>query len=393
MKLTVVGGSYWESCAFPNSREFYGSGLRAALAFAKLVSTEFHTIVGADTLPLLQSIAATRGVELKIAQGPATFAFEYLHGLAVPVYYPSEKLEYPRLRVEGDVVLAFGMMEGNSVIHGKTVVYDPQAPNSPMPFESNGSTAERLAIVCNQTEARNLAGHDDLLEAGRKLLQNAAVEVVVIKHGAKGAMVFIQGKTDAIEVPAFLLKPRSLIGSGDIFSAAFTYHWALKNCNPVEAARLASKAAAYYCATLVLPIDPLAVEESNPKEARAMEKRVYLAGPFFSPAQLWMIEEMRRCLLGQGLKVFSPYHDVGLGEPHDVAPQDIEALEKCDLVVAVLDGQDAGTLFEVGYARALKKRVITYHADEHKKHLTMPIGSDCDVYDNLVAAVYSAAWE
>ncbi len=106
-----------------------------------------------------------------------------------------------------------------------------------------------------------------------------------------------------------------------------------------------------------------------------------------------MIEETRRSLSGQGIEVFSPYHEIGLGEPKEVAPQDLKAISDCDLTFALLDGHDAGTLFEVGYARSIKKRVVAYHTDENDRDLTMLEGSGCEVYDNFVSAVYSAAWE
>jgi nucleoside 2-deoxyribosyltransferase len=106
-----------------------------------------------------------------------------------------------------------------------------------------------------------------------------------------------------------------------------------------------------------------------------------------------MVEETRRCLMAQGIEVFSPYHDIGLGEPKVVAPQDIEAMSNCDLIFALLDGPDAGTLLEVGYGRSIRKRVVAYHTCENKRHLTMLEGSDCAVYDNFVSAIYAAAWE
>ena len=59
--------------------------------------------------------------------------------------------------------------DGNqSTVRGKApeqAVYDPQAPNKPQDFSENGSTAERLAIVCNQSEARKIAGCESLEEA------------------------------------------------------------------------------------------------------------------------------------------------------------------------------------------------------------------------------------
>ena len=98
--------------------------------------------------------------------------------------------------------------------------------------------------------------------------------------------------------------------------------------------------------------------ESNRKPLGPDEYDVYLAGPFFNMPELWLVDEARLALRGMGLKVFSPYHDVGIGIGEDVAPKDIEALERSRAVLAIVDGVDTGTIFEVGYARALAKPVV-----------------------------------
>ncbi|MBO4522299.1 MAG: nucleoside 2-deoxyribosyltransferase, partial [Methanomicrobium sp.] len=43
----------------------------------------------------------------------------------------------------------------------------------------------------------------------------------------------------------------------------------------------------------------------------------------------------------------------------------LKALDECDIVVAVVDGADAdsGTAWEIGYAYAVKKRVILLRTD------------------------------
>jgi nucleoside 2-deoxyribosyltransferase len=90
--------------------------------------------------------------------------------------------------------------------------------------------------------------------------------------------------------------------------------------------------------------------------------------------------------------VFSPYHDVGIGAAEDVVPQDIEALDECQAVLAIVDGADAGTLFEVGYARAKGIRVIAIAENESAEPLKMLRGTGCEVHSDLTTAVYRAAW-
>jgi hypothetical protein len=392
--LTVVGGTYVERSFFPAVGNIYGSGLRAAAAVSKRgTPVEFHTFVSDGRRADLRATAAIFGIELHASAYPETFVFEYLHTLALPSVDPlAAPKASARLEVRCSQVLGFGMMEGNPLIHGNRVVYDPQCPNNPLPFSANGSTAGELAVVCNQKEARLLTGVQDLPEAGRALLQQSNAKVVIIKHGAAGALVFTESNVSTI--PAYRNRATSLIGSGDVFSATFAYHWLVLREDPVAAAIVASQSTAFYCATQVLPV-PWPLPTSFPLVAVESERplrRVYLAGPFFAPHELWMVNEARQCLEQQGLEVFSPFHDVGLGHPDVVAKRDLEEIEACDLVFALLDGRDPGTIFEVGYARALKKPVIAFSTSEEKVHLTMFLGSGCDIHHNFVAAIYAAAW-
>src|SRR5262249_55468674 len=120
---------------------------------------------------------------------------------------------------------------------------------------------------------------------------------------------------------------------------------------------------------------------------------VYLAGPFFDLAQRWMIEEAYRTLLDHGMEVFSPLHEVGTGLPAEVIVRaDLQGLRKCSKVLALLDGADPGTLFEVGYARALDIPVVALAERFEGENLTMIAGSGCDVVRDFATAVYRVLW-
>jgi nucleoside 2-deoxyribosyltransferase len=170
----------------------------------------------------------------------------------------------------------------------------------------------------------------------------------------------------------------------------------------VEAATEASRAAALYVNNRVLPIlseeieadaeFPFSPLELSDKPLADQEYHVYLAGPFFNIAQRWLVEESRLALRGMSLKVFSPLHDIGLGSGHDVAPQDLEGLKRCRAVLALVDGVDPGTVFEVGFARSLEKPVVALAESTGEEPLKMISGSGCDVVSDFVTAIYRAAW-
>jgi len=94
--------------------------------------------------------------------------------------------------------------------------------------------------------------------------------------------------------------------------------------------------------------------------------------------------------------VISPVHDIGRAadydSPEEVAQQDLDAIERSDLVFALLDHLDSGTHFEVGYARKEGTPVIGYANDFEMGSETMIRGSGCKVYEDLSSAIYNAIW-
>jgi nucleoside 2-deoxyribosyltransferase len=90
--------------------------------------------------------------------------------------------------------------------------------------------------------------------------------------------------------------------------------------------------------------------------------------------------------------VFSPYHDIGIGDPHQVVPKDIVEIKKTDLLFAIMNGLDPGTLFEIGYAKALGKRVVVLAENIGINDLTMLIGTDCEITADFATAIYKASW-
>jgi len=60
--------------------------------------------------------------------------------------------------------------------------------------------------------------------------------------------------------------------------------------------------------------------------------------------------------------------------------------------LGILDAPASGTVFEVGYARALKKPVYALAQTVGDEDLKMIIGSDCRVFADFVTALHHVAW-
>jgi hypothetical protein len=105
--------------------------------------------------------------------------------------------------------------------------------------------------------------------------------------------------------------------------------------------------------------------------------KAYLASPLFNPQErAFNLHLSRR--LGEYLDVFLPQRDGELltklvAEGRSVSAcqeliyaKDTAAIERCDLLIAVLDGRtvDEGVAFELGYARALGKTCLGFKSDD-----------------------------
>lgn len=224
-----------------------------------------------------------------------------------------------------------------------------------------------------------------------RLLDVHGAELVVVKDGPFGATVHQRG-TDSIEVPAYRSDSVFKIGSGDVFSAVFAAHWGERCVDPVTAADFASRSVAQFVAGHVLPVPCSLQSSAVPLRARA-SARVYLAGPFFDLGQRWLIQQAFEAFSDLGVDVFSPLHEVGVGLTEDViAEADLAGLRTCTAVWAALDGTDPGTLFEVGYARALGIPVVALTERMEAENLTMFRGTGCEVVHDFASSIYRTVW-
>ena len=386
MGVTVIGGSYRETCREPSIDRLLGSGVRAAATLADLGhDTQLVTCIDDDTSDELTAVAHTLGIRPtdRTRTEPVTFAYD------TPLHHPSThgSSRGSPLRAEDRAVLGFGMVETHWSANASALVVDPQ--HATVADLLQRCSADRTAIVLNEHEARRLTGEQDLTATAQALLTSPA-DVVVVKQGAVGGLV---ASADGVETfgahPTDLVQP---LGSGDAFSAGFTHAWALNDADPATAARFGSKVAAAHSLTGSPQVTQTFHCLNDPLPYPTGQwPRVYLAGPFFDLAQRTLIHLARQALLHIGVEVFSPLHDVGRGGD-EVAAADLDGLAGCHSVLALLDGADPGTVFEVGWAAREGIPVVGFadNVDDHE--WTMIRGTGTRVASDLSSAVYGAAW-
>ena len=391
--LTVVGGVYRELVTWPAWDQIYGSAGRAAVAVnGHVEGVDLHYYSSQENLATFDLASEAFGINSHKYPASQAISFSYTHCLSTPTISPplARIQQNSAISVTGDRVLRFGILEGTAIVDADYCVYDPQSPITPEPFGANGSRARHLAIVCNRTELAALTGESDVSIAASVLLEDA--EVVVVKSGAAGA--FVYDKAGSHSVPAFQSEAVWTVGSGDVFAAIFAAYWAVHGLPPSEAALLASKAVASYAGTMSLPTPSKAdLVSSELTPVTSKPAKVYLASPFFTISQRWLVDEARTHLKEMGLAVFSPLHDIGPGPAEKVAPADLLAMNDCTIMFALIDGLDSGTIFEIGYARAKGKKVYALAQATGEEDLKMIVGSGCKVFSDYVTAIYQTAWQ
>jgi pfkB family carbohydrate kinase/Nucleoside 2-deoxyribosyltransferase len=394
--MNVVGGAYRERCVFPPRDDVVGSGVRAAAALKELDrDVQLWSAVDSTLRVPVEVVVSPLGIDSTFVERREPVEFSYFTPLSTPAVNGAQST-HDELRVDGDVTLVFRMIErGDVSVHSQHVVLDPQQPRDLEKLDLGWIDADHVALVANRSEASALSGiktdaDHRVTEAAEELLRTYEVDVVVVKLGAQGSVVVAADESGRVgSFPTPRVYP---IGSGDVFAAGFAWAWAVDGRHPVEAARAGSRLAAAWCSEARFPVPASAIDEpvADP-ELEPRPCRVYLAAPFFSLAERWLVELVRDSLLTLGAEVFSPCHDVG-GGGDEVAGADIAGLRECDSVLALLDGDDPGTLFEVGWARAEGMPVVGFARQPDAEGAKMLRGTEAELYDDLSTAVYRAIW-
>ncbi|WP_452227373.1 PfkB family carbohydrate kinase [Lacinutrix cladophorae] len=393
--INVIGGSYREINFDDISMEIFGSGFRAAkFLLENKSSVNFITSGNAEIVKFLKENQKVYSkLKFECHSYDELITFQYNFALDEPSIFPS-LLNIKKTKAwefVGDDLIAFGMLESDYKIDCKRVVYDPQTSIKPKRFSELGKTKE-LVYIINRNEAYSISSKDNIDDIRKYFFKEEKVTAFIIKNGPYGATLYT--KSDELHIPCYITDNVYKIGSGDIFTASFGYYWMSKNLSVEDSALLASKSTAVYCDKKAY-IDCTNNFEFTYEEYKAKnltKKQVYLASPFFALSELMLVDKIRDALISFGVRVFSPFHDIGLGEEISIAKKDIEGIKNSDVIFVVLDNLDSGTLIESGFSLANGKTIIGYHrtCDENKLLMLKP--GNFTTNSNLTTALYKTIW-
>lgn len=393
--ITVIGGTYREIDYDEIMIDILGSGFRASkFLLENGCNVKFLTSGNEETLVFLkENQKVYKNLSFHCQEYDDIITFKYCFSLDQPTIFPNllniSKTE--EFNIQADNIIAFGMLESDFKLTGGKVVYDPQTSIKPNKFSDIGD-AEELVYIVNLREAQSLSSSYDLEDIKNFFFNTEKATALIIKNGPYGATLYYGNKE--IKIPSYITKNVNKLGSGDIFTSSFGYYWIQKGLSFEESALNASKSTAYYCDKKVfVDVDQLNSFEYAKFDCKDLtSKQVYLASPFFAISELILIDKIRDAFLEFGIKVFSPFHDIGLGDDETIAKKDIDGIEKSDIVFFVFDNLDSGTLVESGYSLARGKKLIGYHRTCEESKLLMLKPGDLQVFHHLTTAIYQTIW-
>jgi hypothetical protein len=400
--MIVIGGTYDERVVVPDHQDVAGSGLRAAAALGTSRDIQLVTALDSGTRQVAESVYATLGLDAVTIDRDSPVGFRYFSPIASPSIDGPAASHREALSGDADAVLIFGMVEsGPRNVRAGRAVLDPQRPRDLTGLDRDGIVADELTVVANARETRSLApGASSLVEAARQLLRSSGSAAVVVKDSARGCFVQTAGTDEVHRIGPYPTRSVWPLGSGDVFAAGYAHAWC-SGADPVEAARVASSSAAWWCGTRItqVPAAILAgtsVSDLHPDAAPEFitpdkAPQIYLAAPFFTLAERWLVETCRNVLIGLGATVFSPFHDVGPGGD-EVAAHDLAGLDGADAVLALLDGWDPGTVYEVGWAHRKGLPVVGFLQGPSHEGTKMLVGTGAELHQDVSSALYRAVW-
>lgn len=131
-----------------------------------------------------------------------------------------------------------------------------------------------------------------------------------------------------------------------------------------------------------------------------MEKKIYLASPFFNESELVVYKETIERLRRAGYKVHVPQeHEVKNAWDYSnrdwakkVFDMDIDAIHECDVVMVLNFGMysDSGTAWEAGFGAALGKMVVQVLCGYENATYSLMMINGCN---KVIAVDHVEFWE
>lgn len=394
-----------------------GAGLYASLAAAKQgTNVNFMTVYGQELNEYCISGWEALGISFEYAYfNPAYSLPKYIvtgfqrfgHKVSRPLTEVKLSLDYiPSLPEDCEGLLVFPVNHSlpkclceTAYRNGIPIILDPK------PNENSIEDAREVLhfidiLLVNEEEVKKLAQKSNISDAV-DWVKAFGVNKIIVKRGIRGCIVY--DKENIFKVEAYNSNAVCTLGSGDVFAGALLATY-LRTKDLKYSATLASCVAADFIERLQPEsvMNRVAAEHEMSLRKKisvpdTSDKSIYLAGPFFSMQEKAWVEKVCLILREAGFRVLSPSEENGIirddlswEQRKIVFDADIRLLEQADFVVALLDHNDAGTYFEIGYA--YKKGIPIYglHTSQSKQNNMILFGCNkiCKSTEELLGELY-----
>jgi sugar/nucleoside kinase (ribokinase family)/nucleoside 2-deoxyribosyltransferase len=420
LSLSVYGEIGIDLLLDNDSRIFYrtgGAGLYAAIAAARQeMKIDFLTVYGPEIEKYSLQFWETMGVSTQYSM--------YLENYSVPRYLVTgyKAFEHKNSTPMTDVKIGVDYNPHINKDCAGLLLFpiDHSFPESlcklafersipifldPKPNDKSIQQAKNIlkyvtALLVNEEEALLLSESTNIDEAIEKL-EKMGPKYLIIKRGHKGCTLVCD--ENRVNFPAFKSNVVCTLGSGDVFGGAFAAAF-LRTGNIEYSVQIGNCVAANFIESLAVEtvIDKAGVEKDlYIREKFVIDekllKKVYLAGPFFSIQEINWVKQISDRLESAGFTVLSPSRENGIinadmsfEQRKEVFQSDIDLLNDADVVVALVDHDDPGTCFEIGYA--FQRGIPVYGLKTSQEDLNNMIQFGCrhltDNVEELIGILY-----
>jgi hypothetical protein len=378
--MIIVGGTYIEECKWPESHRLMGSGARAALVVSDVSpGSELYTYVDSANRNDLKITMRNVKPRMRARRDPITFYYE--HPLtSPPEQQPNKPLSSkgPPWTITGDTVLAFPLRECKVLVNADRAVIEI-SPRDDERIERG--KIGRLALIAAQDGLPDPSSGTapDLRSRAEGWLIKYGADLMIVRGQAGGGVLF-DGKREW-DIPAYVAWNWFKIGAGNVFCAMFAHYWGEQKMDALRAAELASRSSAYYASELAIPMVAEASLPAMETFDPAIECKIFIASPWSSMAQRWLLDQAIDSLDRLEVNAVSPY---------DLKRRDIDAqLDRCDAVLVLAEGADIASVLAVGLARVRHLPIVVLAEDSKEGRLDWQ-GTDCEIVSDFASAIYRA---
>lgn len=234
------------------------------------------------------------------------------------------------------------------------------------------------------------------------------VNKFLVKENRGGSFCYLPERKTTYESPSYYVQTMHSVGVGDVYNSIFISY--LFKDDLTKRMKLAALCAAKYAETmsyerfqvnarLVLEnIDELSdlvgirLPWGNRKDIN-----IYLAAPDFPEVNTELLDRLIDCLLYHNFTPRLPVRENGLAtkvlnneDELKIYQEDIELLNECDLLIAVLLYNDPGTLVELGMFKQTSKPTIIYDPYNYCDNMFVRHTPDhlCKTIPDVINATY-----